>query len=169
MSLLDTLIKHEFLLFFCFSLWIINEFLKLEAKQFLNSYKKNRTWINHRTVSFLRTKVCFLNNADGPKDQWRYNIPIFFFLQGWSRLAWRSNRYYGWWTVTLLWKFFVSQKPVSCIVFNYLLCNSKIFLCITLETKLVTSKHLIQVYLEILSRSVENMASQLLTKSITWS
>ena len=39
----------------------------------------------------------------------------------------------------------------------------------TLEAKLVTSKHLIQVHLEILSRSEENMASKLLTKSITWS
>ena len=39
----------------------------------------------------------------------------------------------------------------------------------TLEAKLVTSKHLIQVHLEILSRSEENMASHLLTKSITWS
>ena len=50
-----------------------------------------------------------------------------FFLQGWSRLAWRSNRYYGWWTVALLWKFFVSQKPVRCIIFNYLLCNGKYY------------------------------------------
>ena len=33
-----------------------------------------------------------------------------------------------------------------------------------LEAKLVSSKHLIQVHLEILSRSVENMASHLLTK-----
>ena len=39
----------------------------------------------------------------------------------------------------------------------------------TLEAKLVTSKHLIQVHLEILSRSEENMASHLLTKYITWS
>ena len=37
----------------------------------------------------------------------------------------------------------------------------------TLEAKLVSSKHLIQVHLEILSRSVENMASHLLTKYIT--
>ena len=33
-----------------------------------------------------------------------------------------------------------------------------------LEAKLVSSKHLFQVHLEILSRSVENMASHLLTK-----
>ena len=41
----------------------------------------------------------------------------------------------------------------------------------TLEAKLVTSKHLIEVHLklEIVSRSEENMASKLLTKSITWS
>ena len=39
----------------------------------------------------------------------------------------------------------------------------------TLEAKLVTSKHLIQVHLEILGRSEENMASNLLTKSIAWS
>ena len=39
----------------------------------------------------------------------------------------------------------------------------------TLEAKLVTSKHLIQVHLEILSGSEEKMASHLLTKSITWS
>ena len=37
----------------------------------------------------------------------------------------------------------------------------------TLEAKLVSSKHLIQVHLEILSRSEENMASHLLKKSIT--
>ena len=39
----------------------------------------------------------------------------------------------------------------------------------TLEAKLDLSKHLIQVHLEILSRSVKNMASCLLTKYITWS
>ena len=38
-----------------------------------------------------------------------------------------------------------------------------------LEAKLVSSKHLIQVHLEILSRSVENMASHLLTKYNPWS
>ena len=43
------------------------------------------------------------------------------------------------------------------------------FLGFTLEAKLVSSKHLIKVHLEILSRFVENMASHLLTKSITWS
>ena len=35
-------------------------------------------------------------------------------------------------------------------------------------SKFVSSKHLFQVRLEILSCSVENMASQLLTKYITW-
>ena len=34
----------------------------------------------------------------------------------------------------------------------------------TLEAKLVSSKHLIQVHLEIFSRSVQNMASNPLTK-----
>ena len=38
----------------------------------------------------------------------------------------------------------------------------------TLKAKLVSSKHLIQVHLETLSFSVENMASHLLTKYITW-
>ena len=37
----------------------------------------------------------------------------------------------------------------------------------TLGAKFVSSKHLIQVHLEILSCSVENMASHLLTKYIT--
>ena len=37
----------------------------------------------------------------------------------------------------------------------------------TLKAKLVSSKHLIQVHLETLSFSVENMASHLLTKYIT--
>ena len=37
------------------------------------------------------------------------------------------------------------------------------FLGFTLEAKLVSSKHLIRVHLEILSRFVENMASHLLT------
>ena len=36
-----------------------------------------------------------------------------------------------------------------------------------LEAKLVSSKHLIHVHLEILNRSVENVASHLLTKYIT--
>ena len=38
----------------------------------------------------------------------------------------------------------------------------------TLGAKLVSSKHLIQVHLEILTRPVENMASHLLTKNTTW-
>ena len=38
----------------------------------------------------------------------------------------------------------------------------------TLKAKLVSSKHLIQVHLETLRFSVENMASHLLTKYITW-
>ena len=39
-----------------------------------------------------------------------------------------------------------------------------IIVSFTLGAKLVSSKHLFQVRLEILSRSVENMASHLLTK-----
>ena len=38
----------------------------------------------------------------------------------------------------------------------------------TLKAKSVSSKHLIQVHLETLSRFVENMVSHLLTKYITW-
>ena len=44
-----------------------------------------------------------------------------------------------------------------------------IFVGFTLEAKSVSSKLLIQVHLKILSRSVENMASHLWTKYITWS
>ena len=36
----------------------------------------------------------------------------------------------------------------------------------TLKAKLVSSKHLIQVHLETLSRSVENMAAHLLAKAV---
>ena len=43
------------------------------------------------------------------------------------------------------------------------------FVGFTLEAKLVSSKNLIHVHLEILSRSVENMASNLLTWYSTWS
>ena len=43
----------------------------------------------------------------------------------------------------------------------------QMFVGLTLETELVSSKHLIQVHLKILSSSVENMASHLLTKIIT--
>ena len=39
-----------------------------------------------------------------------------------------------------------------------------IFVCFTLEAKLVSSKHLLQVHLEILSLSIGNMASHLLTE-----
>ena len=39
--------------------------------------------------------------------------------------------------------------------------NPPLIVGFTLEAKLVSSKHLIQVHLEILSRSVENMASHL--------
>ena len=39
----------------------------------------------------------------------------------------------------------------------------------SLEAELVSSKHIIQVNLEILSRSVENMASHWLAQYITWS
>ena len=42
-----------------------------------------------------------------------------------------------------------------------------IFVGFSLEEKVVSSKHFIQVHLEILSCSVENIASQLQTKSIT--
>ena len=45
--------------------------------------------------------------------------------------------------------------------------NPRLIVGFTLEAKLVSSKHLIQAYLEILSRSVENMASHLLTQYIT--
>ena len=45
--------------------------------------------------------------------------------------------------------------------------NPRLIVGFTLEAKLVSSKHLIQAYLEILSRSVENMASHLLTQDIT--
>ena len=43
----------------------------------------------------------------------------------------------------------------------------RIFVGFTLEAKFISGKHLIQVHLEILSHSVENMASHLLTKYIT--
>ena len=46
---------------------------------------------------------------------------------------------------------------------------SEMFVGFTLEAKLVSSKRFIPVHLKILSRSVENMASHLLTKFITWS
>ena len=45
--------------------------------------------------------------------------------------------------------------------------NPPLIVGFTLEAKLVSSKHLIQVHLEILSRSEENMASHLLTQYIT--
>ena len=41
------------------------------------------------------------------------------------------------------------------------------FVGFTLEAKLVSSKHLIQVHLKIFSRSVKNIASHLLTKFVT--
>ena len=53
------------------------------------------------------------------------------------------------------------------------MCKAKlniiIFVSFTLEEKLVSSKYFIQVHLEILSCSVENIASHLQTKYITWS
>ena len=52
---------------------------------------------------------------------------------------------------------------------NFVAAKSRTVVGFTLEAQLVSSKHLIQVHLEILSRSVENMASHLLTKYITWS
>ena len=45
--------------------------------------------------------------------------------------------------------------------------NPPLIVGFTLEAKLVSSKHLIQVHLEILSRSVENMASHLSIQYIT--
>ena len=45
-------------------------------------------------------------------------------------------------------------------------CCFGLLLGFTLEAELVSSKHLIQLHLKILSRSVENMASYLLTKYI---
>ena len=39
----------------------------------------------------------------------------------------------------------------------------------TLETKLVSSKHLTQVHLKISSRTLQNLASHLMTKYMTWS
>ena len=46
---------------------------------------------------------------------------------------------------------------------NVLQMNPPLIVGFTLEAKLVSSKHLIQVNLKILSRSVENMALHLLT------
>ena len=59
------------------------------------------------------------------------------------------------------WRSFSKPHPSPLIA-------CKTILCFTLEAKLISSKHLIQVHLEILSRSVENMASYLLKKYITW-
>ena len=46
--------------------------------------------------------------------------------------------------------------------------NSNNYCWLHTRTKLVLSKHFIQVHLEILSRSVEKIASHLLTKYIIW-
>ena len=46
--------------------------------------------------------------------------------------------------------------------------NPPLIVGFTLEAKLVSSKHLIQVHLKILSRSVENMASRLSIQYITY-
>ena len=43
----------------------------------------------------------------------------------------------------------------------------QMFVGLTLEAELVSSKHFIPVHLKILSRSIENMALHLLTKFIT--
>ena len=51
------------------------------------------------------------------------------------------------------------------VLFNLFL--RKLIFGFTLEAKVVSSKRLIQVHLEILSRCVENMASHLYTKYIT--
>ena len=59
------------------------------------------------------------------------------------------------------WQFFVMH-----VLFKLFL--RKLIFGFTLEAKVVSSKRLIQVHLEILSRCVENMASHLYTKYITY-
>ena len=54
----------------------------------------------------------------------------------------------------------------ACIVLFKLFLR-KLIVGFTLEAKVVSSKRLIQVHLEILSSRVENMASHLYTKYIT--
>ena len=59
------------------------------------------------------------------------------------------------------WQFFVMH-----VLFKLFL--RKLIFGFALEAKVVSSKRLIQVHLEILSRCVENMASHLYTKYITY-
>ena len=68
-----------------------------------------------------------------------------------QRGLWSGQYYCG-----LLWVLFIKN-------------DVWIFVGFTLEAKSVSSKLLIQVHLEILSCSMENMASHLLAKYITWS
>ena len=63
---------------------------------------------------------------------------------------------------------FAQCHPITCLSHVPVLLHS-IVVGFTLEAKLISSKYLIQVLLEILSCSVENMAPHLLTKYITWS
>ena len=65
----------------------------------------------------------------------------------------------------------VSWTFCTRIIKTYVLQGNRIYSTVvgfTLKAKLVSSKHLIQVHLETLSRFVENMASHFLTKFITW-
>lgn len=59
--------------------------------------------------------------------------------------------------------FFQRKSPGNQVVMG------QMFVGLTLQDKLVSSKHFIPVHLKILSRSIENMALHLLTKFITWS
>ena len=58
---------------------------------------------------------------------------------------------------------FPIERTLDCM-FCFSNTGHVIIVGFTLEAKLVSSKHLIQVHLEIFSRSVQNMASHLLTK-----
>ena len=58
--------------------------------------------------------------------------------------------------------FFQRKSPGNQVVMG------QMFVGLTLQDKLVSSKHFIPVHLKILSRSIENMALHLLTKFITW-
>ena len=59
--------------------------------------------------------------------------------------------------------FFQRKSPGNQVVMG------QMFVGLTLQDKLVSSKHFIPVHLKILSRSIENMSLHLLTKFITWS
>ena len=54
------------------------------------------------------------------------------------------------------------RAKTTCCFHKY-----KLIVGFTLEARLVSSKHLIREYLEILRRSIKNMASDLLTKFIS--